>query len=269
MSVYSEITRITGLRNRIRNKLINLGLMSASQRTGDNDLEDCTDTIEDIGGTQSITTTQQYNVADKQYAQVSDSNLVSQNIAEGVTILGITGTHSGSTPPTPTQSKDIILGTATAPSTIYPDSGYLLSSVTPAMGSPCTLIPENIKSGVTIHGVTGTYGTNYGWSIIYHPTIVSNREIQIPLVSSITDISQLVSLHVSVEDDSAFAYNTVLYAIIMWDSAGCSFVDSSTSTVKNGSMTGSFLNGTLTLLLPSGSNYSFGNSYSGIYTYTY
>lgn len=43
MSISSEITRITGLRDRIRTKLIALGLVSAGA-----DLEDCTDGVEDI-----------------------------------------------------------------------------------------------------------------------------------------------------------------------------------------------------------------------------
>lgn len=159
MSVATQISRITGLRNRIRTKLISLGLLSPTpQRSGGNDLEDCTDAIEGITGTQAITSTAIYDVAGKQYAQVSDANLIAQNIAEGVTILGVAGTHSGSTPVQLTQSKPMYIGGGTAPSTVYPDSGYLLSMVVPTMDATPTLVPSNIKAGATIMGVSGNYG---------------------------------------------------------------------------------------------------------------
>ena len=46
MSMSSEITRITSLRNRIRTKLISLGVISDSSA----DLEDCADGVDSITG---------------------------------------------------------------------------------------------------------------------------------------------------------------------------------------------------------------------------
>lgn len=46
-------------------------------------------------GTIAITTTSQVDVMEYAYAQVSDANLTAGNIADGVTILGVTGTYSG------------------------------------------------------------------------------------------------------------------------------------------------------------------------------
>jgi hypothetical protein len=166
MSVASEIARLTGLKNRLKTKLKNLGLLTDIPRGGEviigDDLSACTQAVESISGTKSMTNTSQQDVAGYQYAQVQDANLISSNIAQGVTILGVTGTHSGSTPTQQTQSKSMYLGGASAPATVYPDSGYLLSEVTPAMDANPTLIPANIKSGVQIMGVTGTYHGAYG-----------------------------------------------------------------------------------------------------------
>lgn len=163
MSIATEITRITGLRNRIRLKLISLGLMSAQPRSGDNDLEDCADVIDGIGGTQAITSKfVLYNVAGKQHAQIQDAQLIAQNIAEGVTILGVTGTHSGNTPTVTHETGEFKFGTPTDPDNqlIIPQNadyldGVLLTKATNAEG--LTLKPENIKNGIQIMGVQGTY----------------------------------------------------------------------------------------------------------------
>ena len=53
-------------------------------------------------GTMAITTTSQVDVMEYAYAQVSDANLTAGNIADGVTILGVTGTYSGGITPTGT-----------------------------------------------------------------------------------------------------------------------------------------------------------------------
>jgi len=273
MSVYSEIVRLTNLRNRIRNKLINLGLMSASQRASDNDLFDCTEAIEDIGGTQSITTTQQYDVAGKQYAQVSDPNLISQNIANGVTILGVMGTHSGSTPPTPTQTKSMYLGGTTAPDVIYPDSGYMLSAVYPAMSVNPTLIPENIKSGVTIQGVTGTYGTtiDYAVSVVQ---VMSNREMHAFLTCN--DISQLIFLDINWVSGTVYTSGKVInvrynhYDSIYYGT-GAIYLDGSSSKIERETISWVLSsNGLLTVTLPVSSTCTFAgtDSYYCVYGYT-
>lgn len=87
MSVATQISRLQGLRDRIKVKLSSLGIGS-----GVTDLEDCTDAIESIGGTQLITDTTTVDVAGKQYARVDDANLSPSNIKDGVTIMGVTGT---------------------------------------------------------------------------------------------------------------------------------------------------------------------------------
>lgn len=214
MSVATQISRITGLRNRIRTKLISLGLLSSTpQRSGGNDLEDCTDAIEGITGTQAITSLALYDVSGKQYAQVSDPNIVAQNIAEGVTILGVTGSHSGSTPTQLTQSKDMYLGGASAPATVYPDSGYLLSEVHPSMVAQPTLIPENIKSGVTIMGVVGNYRGNDLSSIgrvsknhTGSATVVNS--ISFNVSNEISDISEVVLCRIRSSSDSLSSFDS-------------------------------------------------------------
>ena len=194
MSVSSQISRIQGLRDRIRNKLIGLGLLSSQVRPQSLYLEDCTDAIEGITGTQNITSLSLYDVAGKQYAQVNDANLIAQNIAKGVTILGVTGTHSGSTPTQLTQSKDMYLGGAAAPAIVYPDSGYLLTSVSPAMIANPVLIPQNIKNGVTIMGVQGSFGASdiAKLSRTYTSTGSAVSSVSFDISSDIGDIGQIV-----------------------------------------------------------------------------
>lgn len=51
MSIATQITRITGLRNRIRTKLISLGVISDTSA----DLEDCTEAIEGMSGAGNTT----------------------------------------------------------------------------------------------------------------------------------------------------------------------------------------------------------------------
>lgn len=56
---------------------------------------------------------------------------------------------------TPTQTKTVALSMASGDQVISPDTGYALSQVT--VEKPSTLTAENIKSGVSIGGVTGSY----------------------------------------------------------------------------------------------------------------
>lgn len=79
-------------------------------------------------------------------------NLAAGNIKKDVTIAGVTGTFEGTTP-TPTQTKEV--KATSFPTVVSPDSGYALSQAT--VTAPDNLTAENIKSGVSIAGVTGTY----------------------------------------------------------------------------------------------------------------
>lgn len=159
MTIASEISRITGLRNRIRTKLVSLGLLQGGDRAL-NDLAACTTAIEGIGGTQNITTLNTYDVAAKDKAKVVDSNLVPGNIVSGVSILGVVGTASVSPPAARLQERTVLYGGENAPNTLVPSSGYDgISKVNFELtdASP-KLTPGNIRNGVKIMGVTGTYG---------------------------------------------------------------------------------------------------------------
>ena len=54
-------------------------------------------TVNPCTGTVNITSTSQYSVVGKQYAKVSDTDLVASNIKSGVNILGVLGTYLGDT----------------------------------------------------------------------------------------------------------------------------------------------------------------------------
>lgn len=157
MSIATQITRLQNLRNRLRTKILGLGLNQDPEL----DLDDCVGIVEGIGGTQNITTTNTYDVAGKQYAKVSDANLTPKNIVKNVSILGVVGTASVNPQPVSLEARTMLYGGANPPSVVYPSSGYDgLSSVTPELtdANP-VLTAGNIKNGVTIMGVTGNYVT--------------------------------------------------------------------------------------------------------------
>ena len=158
MTIASEITRLQGLKSRIRTKLISLGLVNSSTAT----LSDCTTAVEGITGTQAITdASTQYNVAGKQYAQVSSNTLVPSNIVSGVNILGVVGTAAVNPPSANLQAGAVYYGGANAPASLYPSSGYDgFSHVTVELTDANRMLTAgNVRSGVTIMGVTGTYET--------------------------------------------------------------------------------------------------------------
>lgn len=89
MSIATQISRILGLRNRLRAKINSLGIDNDTEL----DLDGCVAAVEFIGGTQQMTEAfTYYDVAAKQYAIVSDSALTASNIVSGATILGVAGT---------------------------------------------------------------------------------------------------------------------------------------------------------------------------------
>lgn len=134
MSIQTEITRLQGLRNALRTKLVSFGLVQSSA-----DLEDCVtavDAVENRGAVEgSISTVDgdytiaagYHNGAGKVAISAAEKlKLIAGNIKSGVTILGVAGTYIGEAlkaqvkSVTPTKSKQ----------TITPDEGYdALSSV--------------------------------------------------------------------------------------------------------------------------------------------
>lgn len=134
MSIQTEITRLQGLRNALRTKLVSFGLVQSSA-----DLEDCVtavDAVENRGAVEgSISDVNTNYTIQAGYhngsgkvsiAAAEKLKLIASNIKSGVTILGVVGSYIGEAVKaqaksvTPTKSKQ----------TITPDEGYdALSSV--------------------------------------------------------------------------------------------------------------------------------------------
>ena len=113
MSIQTEITRLQGLRNTLRTKLVSFGLVQSSA-----DLEDCVtavDAVENRGAANGTITT-----ADGEYTiqagyhngsgkvvidDTEKGKITAGNIKSGVSILGVTGTYSGES--AKLQSKNI------------------------------------------------------------------------------------------------------------------------------------------------------------------
>lgn len=124
-----------------------------------------------------------------------DVNIVSNNIKEGVSILGVAGSHKGEKPEEvfdvqPTTTEQTITPTA---GSVF--SGGTVHAVTSAIDS--NIQPENIKEGVSILGVAGTLsggsdvfvvpdGTKFGYSKF--KDLPSNWDF-----SNVTDMNNIFS----------------------------------------------------------------------------
>ena len=135
MSIQTEITRLQGLRNALRTKLVSFGLVQSSA-----DLEDCVtavDAVENRGAADGTISTVDgdytiqagyHNGSGKvSIAAAEKLKLIASNIKSGVTILGVVGSYIGESIKAQTKS---VTPTKSA-QTVTADDGYdALSSVT-------------------------------------------------------------------------------------------------------------------------------------------
>ena len=91
-----------------------------------------------------------------------DVNIVSNNIKEGVTILGVAGTLKEEKPEESFDVQPMIIDQTITPTEGSVFSGGTVHAVTSAIDS--NIQPENIKEGVTILGVAGTLSEGGGSS---------------------------------------------------------------------------------------------------------
>lgn len=84
------------------------------------------------------------------------ATLIASNIKSGVAIGGVTGTLS---PAKTEQAKTVDLTMASGDQVVSPDSGKVLNKVT--ITKPTTLVASNIKKGITIGGVAGSYAPTF------------------------------------------------------------------------------------------------------------
>ena len=168
-------------------------------------------------GTKNITDTSLTGVSLFQYAQVSDGNLVAENIKKDVSILGITGTLEATTPVSGTlqitsngtfdvsdkqyaevnvaarlSNPKTVTPKATS-QTVLPDQGDDgLSQVT--VSGDSNLVAGNIKKDVSIFGVTGTLESSSGGSPSKFVDFISGDNISLTAddLAGLTKISNWV-----------------------------------------------------------------------------
>ena len=171
MSIQTEITRLQGLKNTLRTKLVSFGLVQSSA-----DLDDCVTavdavenrgaavgTISTVDGDYTIQAGYHNGSGKVSIAAAEKLKLIAGNIKSGVTILGVVGSYIGEAlkaqtkSVTPTKSKQ----------TITPDDGYdALSSVEVAA------IPDAYQD---VTGVTATAG-----DVLANKIFVDSTGAQVP-----------------------------------------------------------------------------------------
>lgn len=128
MSIASEVTRIQGLRDDLRTKLVSLGLADSSDK-----LEDCVGAVEAIADNGAVSgniseVAQQYSIpagyhngqGKVQIAAAEQEKLIPGNIKSGVTVLGVSGSYAG-------EGVDLQEKTVTPTKSqqdVTPDEGY-------------------------------------------------------------------------------------------------------------------------------------------------
>lgn len=103
MSIAAEITRIQGLRDDLREKLVALGLADSSGK-----LEDCVEAVQGIADNGAVSgniaaAATPYTVpagyhngqGKVQIAAAEQAKIIAENIKSGVTLLGVTGSYAG------------------------------------------------------------------------------------------------------------------------------------------------------------------------------
>lgn len=117
-------------------------------------------------------------VNDSVILDLTGDNVTPATLAKGVTAHDKSGSKIMGTLTVPeSQSKTVELSMTSGNQVVTPDSGKVLSRVT--VTKPSTLVPENIKSGVSIGGVTGTYegsGGGSGGSGSYNIAVTENSD---------------------------------------------------------------------------------------------
>lgn len=128
MSISTEITRLQGLRNTLRTKLVSMLGVSSSA-----DLEDCITAVDGITENGAVTGTisakaGQYTIPAGYHngsgiveiASAERAKIIAGNIKSGVSILGVAGSYAGEN--INLQEKSVTPTESTQ--TIVPDSGY-------------------------------------------------------------------------------------------------------------------------------------------------
>ena len=170
MSIADQITRLKNAKESIKTSVANKGTVIPENTTLDQ-YPEYIDQIQTAGNYQAKTVTPTANGVtvnpDAGYDALSsvtvngDSNLIADNVKKGVTIFDVTGTlESGG------QYQEKTVTPTANGQTVMPDAGYDALSRVNIYGDE-DLVPNNIKEGVSIFGVAGTYsGGGYDLNLI-------------------------------------------------------------------------------------------------------
>lgn len=132
-----------------------------------------------------------------------DSNIQAENIKSGINILGVEGTYGGSA--NLQSNKTVTPDLSQGNNIVTPDSGYDgIKQVTIIKDN--NLIPENIKSGVEVFGINGSYNGNPGIDVKDTPV-----NLQVAPFSG-TVANRLARALVNLDDTLYLMWNDKLYS---------------------------------------------------------